>query len=64
MPFAEKRISEAVKMGFKRLVIPKDNAQAADDFADDVEICTAGNLREAAEWIINSRDSAKHGGRL
>ena len=64
VPFAEKRISEAVKMGFKRLVIPKDNAQAADDFADDVEICTAGNLREAAEWIINSRDSAKHGGRL
>ncbi len=50
--YAEKRISEAAKTGFKRLIIPKDNLDAAKDFEDDMEICAAKNIREAAEWIV------------
>lgn len=60
--FAEKRISEALKMGFRRMIIPHDNAEAAAEFADDMQICTAKNLREAAEWIIKAKNSEKHGG--
>lgn len=61
--FAEKRISEALKMGFRRMIIPHDNAEAATEFADDMQICTAKNLREAAEWILEAKNSEKHGGR-
>ena len=54
VPFAEKRISEAAKINFRRLIIPKDNIDAARDFIDDMEICAAKNIREAAEWIVAS----------
>ena len=50
--FAEKRISEAAKTGFRRIIIPRDNMDAAKDFEDDLEICAARNLREAAEWLV------------
>lgn len=50
--FAEKRISEAAKTGFRRIIIPKDNMDAAKEFEDDLEICAARNLREAAEWLV------------
>lgn len=54
--FAEKRISEAVKIGFTKLIIPYDNRDAAADFADETEICCARNLREAVEWILDKAD--------
>lgn len=57
--YAEKRISEAAKINFRRLIIPKDNLDAARDYMDDIEICAAKNIREAAEWIISH---AKSGG--
>jgi len=61
--FAEKRISEAFKTGFRRLIIPRDNLDAAKEYEDDMEICAARNIREAAEWIIdrakNNRGDAK-----
>lgn len=53
--FAEKRISEARKIGFKRIIIPSANVDAAEEFAEDMEICAAKNLREAVEWILDSR---------
>ena len=46
------RISEAAKTGFRRIIIPRDNMDAANDFEDDLEICAARNLREAAEWLV------------
>lgn len=51
--FAEKRLSEAVKIGFNKIVMPYDNKDAAADFEDSVDICFARNLREAVEWIID-----------
>ena len=55
--FAEKRISEAFKTGFRRLIIPRDNLDAAKEYEDDMEICAARNIREAAEWIIDRAKS-------
>ena len=52
--FAEKRISEAAKIGFRRLIMPYDNKDAAIDYEDDMEICFVKNLREAAEWIVDN----------
>lgn len=60
--FAEKRISEAVKMGFRRIIIPKDNIDAATDFTDDAQICAVGNLREAAELIVGAKKGEYNGG--
>ncbi len=57
--FAEKRISEAFKTGFRRLIIPRDNLDAAKEYEDDMEICAARNIREAAEWIIDRAKSKR-----
>lgn len=55
--YAEKRISEAAKINFRRMIISKDNLDAARDYADDMEICAVKNIREAAEWIISRSQS-------
>ncbi len=55
VPFAEKRISEAVKMGFRHIIVPKDNTDAAKEFEDETDICIVRNLREAVEWIVDNK---------
>ena len=51
--FAEKRISEAIKIGFEHILLPQDNAEAAKPFAEDgVELVCVKNIREAAEWVM------------
>ena len=36
--FAEKRVNECVKMGFKRVILPAKNAKACEKFKDKIEL--------------------------
>ena len=38
MSFAEKRVNECVKMGFKRVVLPAKNAKACEKFKEKIEL--------------------------
>ncbi len=47
--FAEKRVKEAVKLGFKKCLIPKGNLLEGDKF--DIEVVEATNIKEALRIV-------------
>lgn len=53
---AEKRITEAVKMGFKTCVIPKGNLSGLPEFKD-IEIVGVENVYEALDIVLGGRSS-------
>jgi DNA repair protein RadA/Sms len=49
---AERRISEAERLGFRRIIIPKTNLKNLNQKNFDIEICAVQNLRQAFEIIL------------
>ncbi|SHJ89871.1 DNA repair protein RadA [Paramaledivibacter caminithermalis] len=54
--YPEKRITEAVKMGFKTCVIPKGNTNGLPAFKD-IEIVGVDNVYEALDIVLGGRHS-------
>jgi len=52
--YAEKRISEALKMGFKTCVVPKGNLSGLGEFKD-IEIIGVENVYEALDIILGGK---------
>ena len=49
--YIEKRISECKKLGFKKIVIPKNNYEAVKD-VKGIEIIPVDNLRQAINIVL------------
>ena len=45
--FAEKRVAESIRMGFRTIVLPKENAKSIRISEKDVHIISASSVREA-----------------
>ena len=52
--FIEKRITECKKLGFKKIIIPRNNYEAVKDI-EGIEIVPVDNLRQAINIIIDRR---------
>jgi DNA repair protein RadA/Sms len=48
---AERRIKEAERLGFRRIIIPKSCAKNLNQKKFDIEICAVNNLRQAFDLI-------------
>jgi DNA repair protein RadA/Sms len=48
---AERRIKEAERLGFRRIIVPKTNMKNLNTKKLNIEICAAQNLREAFEIV-------------
>ena len=51
VPHASQRIREAERMGFKRVVIPKQCMSALDKDSYDIELIPVSNLKQAFSII-------------
>lgn len=49
---AQKRVTESQKMGFKEIILPKENARGIDTKSLDVIIHPVKNIREALTYLI------------
>ncbi len=49
--FAEKRVSESIRMGFTEIVLPKDNAKALKIDDPRVKLYAAGTVKEALSYM-------------
>ena len=49
--FAEKRVAESVRMGFRTIVLPKENAKAVRSPEKDVRLIAASSVREALSHL-------------
>ena len=50
--FVEQRLTEAIKMGFTRCIIPKTNEESLEDsFRDKIQILGVSNVREVIEIL-------------
>ena len=49
---AQKRVTESQKMGFKEIILPKENAKGIDSKSLDVIIHPVKNIREALTYLI------------
>ncbi|CAH2215270.1 DNA repair protein RadA [Tepidibacter aestuarii] len=49
--FIEKRISECKKLGFNRVIVPKNNVKGLENI-DDIKIIGVENIREALDYVL------------
>lgn len=52
IPQIQKRVSEAVKLGFDKIVLPFENAKAVDQKDSNIKILPAKTLKEAIDYFI------------
>ena len=55
--FAEKRVLNALKLGFKTVVIPKRNYDAVKKYSDKIEIIPVSYVSQAIKAVINEKDA-------
>ena len=49
--YVEQRLSEAVKMGFSRCILPETNLQGIHEYRDRIELCPVSNVRQLLEIL-------------
>jgi len=49
---AEKIVKEAVRMGFKKIILPKKNADKLDDISKSIKLIGVKNLQEAINAYV------------
>lgn len=52
--FAEKRVQNAIKLGFKKIVIPKRNYESVKKFENKIEIVPVSYLSQAIKEVITA----------
>ena len=52
--FAEKRVNECVKMGFKRVILPAKNAKACEKFKDKIELVPVSYVSQMIKALFPS----------
>ncbi len=50
--FAEKRVQNAVKLGFKKIILPKRNYDSVKKYADKIEIIPVSHIYEAIKKVL------------
>jgi len=50
--FAEKRVLNAIKLGFKKVIIPKRNYDAVKKYSDKIEIISVSHVYEAIKKVL------------
>lgn len=50
--FSEKRVQNAVKLGFKKVVLPKRNYDSVKKYADKIEIIAVSHVYEAIKKVL------------
>ncbi|MBO5926602.1 MAG: DNA repair protein RadA, partial [Clostridia bacterium] len=53
---AEKRVSDAIKFGFKKIIIPKRNYESVKKFKDKIEIFPVSYLSQAIKILFNNEE--------
>ena len=48
---AEKRVTESVRMGFRRIVLPRENAKGLRTFNDDADLISASTVKGALSYL-------------
>lgn len=52
--FAEARVSECVKLGFKRVLLPKSNYKAVEKYKDRIQLVPVRFVREAVKSLFSA----------
>ena len=52
--FAEKRVSDAIKFGFKKIIIPKRNFESVKKYGDKIEIIPVSYLSQAIKLLFGN----------
>ncbi len=52
--FAEKRVSDAIKFGFKKIIIPKRNFESVKKYGDKIEIIPVSYLSQAIKNLFSN----------
>ena len=52
--FAEKRVSDAIKFGFKKIIIPKRNYDSVKKYGDKIEIIPVSYLSQAIKNLFSN----------
>lgn len=50
--FAEKRVLNAIKLGFKKIIVPKRNYDSVKKYSDKIEIITVSHIYEAIKKTL------------
>jgi len=53
---AEKRVSESIKLGFKRIILPYRNYKSVEKYKDKAELIPVSNVYEAIKKIVIEQD--------
>ena len=48
----EQRISEAAKLGFRRMLVPRHNARGRNNIKNDIEIVSVGKVEDALRELF------------
>ena len=57
IPVPEKRVADSIKLGFKRIILPKSNYNACKKFADVVELVPVNYLSQAIKHLFADKKS-------
>ncbi len=52
---AEKRINDSIKLGFKKIILPKRNYDAVKKYADKIEIIPVSHLYQAIKLVFTDK---------
>ena len=55
--FAEKRVSDAIKFGFKKIIIPKRNFESVKKYGDKIEIIPVSYLSQAIKLLFSNEQN-------
>ena len=53
---AEKRVADAIKFGFKTVILPKQNYEAVKKFEGSIKIVTVSYLSQAIKFLFDGKD--------
>ena len=54
---AEKRVVDSIKLGFKKIIIPKYNYNAVKKYADKIEIVAVSYLSQAIKHLFSDANT-------
>lgn len=58
--FAEARVSECVKLGFSRVLLPRSNCKAVEKFKDKIELVPVRYVREAVKCLFSPENAREN----
>jgi len=53
--YAEKRVNECIKMGFRRVILPNKNAKACEKFQNKIELVSVGYVSQMVRALFPSQ---------